>query len=104
MARTGGARAAGRPDCPRVPAWPKPAAVPENRHEPLQPKPDLPVLVTVRLPPGTVRSRTTKRTFTSAEREGAGQGVAQAVREVGGPPRPVPEAGFHLRGQEIQAQ
>jgi hypothetical protein len=39
-----------------VAAEPKPVAVPEVRHEPLQPKPDVPVLVTARLAPGTTKA------------------------------------------------
>jgi CotH kinase protein len=37
-------------------AEPKPAATPEVRHEPVQPKPDVPVLVTVRPPAGTTKA------------------------------------------------
>jgi hypothetical protein len=41
---------------PSIASEPKTAAVPEIRHEPVQPKPDVPVLVTARLAPGTTKA------------------------------------------------
>src|SRR4051812_26785398 len=39
-----------------VAAEPTPGGVPDIRHEPVQPEPGVPVLVTARLPPGTTKA------------------------------------------------